>query len=61
MFASSNLNMQTMSTLRKDTKNRKFFSVFNWLLSPSINKTDIYLVLSTGLMTEIGHLKEFKG
>ena len=61
MFASSNLNMQTMSTLRKDTKNRKFFSVFNWLLSPSINKVDIYLVLSTGLLTEIGHLKEFKG
>ena len=61
MFASSNLNMQTMSTLRKDAKNRKFFSVFNWLLSPSINKVDIYLVLSTGLIMEIGHLKEFKG
>ena len=61
MFASSHLNMQTMSTLRKDTKNRKFFSVFNWLLSPSINKVDIYLVLSTGLIMEIGHLKEFKG
>ena len=61
MFASSNLNMQTMSTLRKDTENRKFFSVFNWLLSPSINKADIYLVLSTGLIMEIGHLKEFKG
>ena len=60
MFVSSNLNMQTMSKLRKDTENRKFFSVFNWLLSPSINKVDIYLVLSTGLWWKLAILKSLK-